>query len=301
MTLCLKQLARSSAKRGTVLEVALNGPWGPPNQPKAPYRAQDIVDEGIRCASAGANVIHVHPYDDGTLTQNDDLETYVRIIEGIRERVDVIVYPTAPFMRAASGPRYAVTEALAKRGLIEWATIDPGSTNVVRKADLSQTEPGFVYENKAATLREGLEVCAIYGVRPAYAIYEPGFMRLGQAMASRFASLPAPLYRLMFSTEFLFGLPPCASAMDSYEALAAQLDLDDPIMIGGLGVDILPLVANAVARGWHVRVGLEDAPFGCEMSNVALVEAAVSLIDRAGGTMAAAGQLLAVASTEAPG
>lgn len=285
---------------GTVLEVALNGPWGPSGQPRAPYRAADVVEDGLRCAAAGAAVIHVHPYDGATLAQNDSLDTYVRIIEGIRERADVIVYPTAPFMKAGSGPRYLVTEELAKRGLIEWATVDPGSVNVVREAELSEDEPGFVYQNGASTLREGLDACARHGVTPAFAIYEPGFMRLGQAMAARVPGLKTPLYRLMFSSEFLFGMPPSRASMDAYEALAGGLGLDAPVMVAGLGVDVLPLVPDAVARGWHVRVGLEDAPFGCERSNAELVEEAVRLVEGADGTVADARVLLASARQRMP-
>jgi len=58
-------------------------------------------------------------------------------------------------------------------------------------------------------------------------------------------------------------------------------------MIAGLQVDIRPLVEDAVGRGVHVRVGLEDAPFGEERSNPALVSEAAGLIVRAGGVLAA--------------
>src|SRR5206468_3771365 len=85
---------------GTIVEVALNGPWGAERQPNAPIRVKDIVAEGIACAQAGAVVVHVHPYDEFTGKQNDDLDTYRAIIEGIREQDEVIVYPTVPFNAA---------------------------------------------------------------------------------------------------------------------------------------------------------------------------------------------------------
>lgn len=53
-------------------------------------------------------------------------------------------------------------------------------------------------------------------------------------------------------------------------------------MIAGLDVDIAPLITHAVERGGHVRVGLEDAPFGARKTNVQLVEDAVRLIRSAG-------------------
>ena len=59
-------------------------------------------------------------------------------------------------------------------------------------------------------------------------------------------------------------------------------------MVAGLGVDLRSLIPAAVAAGGHVRVGLEDAPFGCEQTNAALVEEAVRLIRAARAEPAAA-------------
>ena len=55
-----------------------------------------------------------------------------------------------------------------------------------------------------------------------------------------------------------------------------------PWMIAGLDVDIAPLMAYAIERGGHLRVGLEDAPFGATKTNLQLVEEAVRVIRAAG-------------------
>jgi uncharacterized protein (DUF849 family) len=54
-------------------------------------------------------------------------------------------------------------------------------------------------------------------------------------------------------------------------------------MVAGLGVDIRPLIAPAIDRGGHIRVGLEDRPFGVRETNRGLVEEAVKLVRAAGG------------------
>ena len=59
-------------------------------------------------------------------------------------------------------------------------------------------------------------------------------------------------------------------------------------MVAGLAVDIRPLIAAAVARGGHVRVGLEDAPLGTELTNLQWVEQASAAIEQAGGHVASA-------------
>jgi uncharacterized protein (DUF849 family) len=43
-----------------------------------------------------------------------------------------------------------------------------------------------------------------------------------------------------------------------------------------------------VARGGHVRVGLEDAPLGTELTNLQWVEQAAEAIEQAGGRVATA-------------
>ncbi|MET0867594.1 MAG: 3-keto-5-aminohexanoate cleavage protein [Pseudorhodoplanes sp.] len=280
------------------LEAALNGPWTRGRQPRIPVTVEEIVADGVACAKAGAAILHLHAYDEVTGRQDDDWQIYASIIEGIRARADAIIYPTIPL--AGSGfagdimsaqARYAHIVELAKRGLIEWAVVDPGSVNLAMFDDLATGEPGFVYQNPGEHVIEGLRVCAQYGVRPSYAIYEPGFARLGAALAKSEPRLPTPVYRLMFSDQFAFGFPPAPRYLDAHLSLLEEVAPAAPWMIAGLGVDIRALIPHAVARGGHVRVGLEDCPLGSEVSNVALVEEAVRLIGAAGGTVAAASEV----------
>ena len=76
------------------IEVALNGAWNRRLQPLLPDTVETIVAEGIACARAGASIIHTHAFEDGTHTF--DWQVYARIIEGIRAKVDVPVYPSYP-------------------------------------------------------------------------------------------------------------------------------------------------------------------------------------------------------------
>ena len=64
-------------------------------------------------------------------------------------------------------------------------------------------------------------------------------------------------------------------------------------MVAGLGVDIRPLIAPAVERGGHIRVGLEDRPWGVDETNRGLVEEAVRLVRAAGGEPATAAEVRA--------
>lgn len=283
------------AGRKTWLEVALNGPWGPDRQPRAPIAQDDIVNEGIACAEAGAAIIHVHAYDEATGRQTDDWQAIARIIAGIRNRVDVIVYPTIPFQAAGTldaATRFIHLDELGKRGLIEWAAIDPGSCNITHWDEIQQDRHGFVYLNPEDHIRHGLTLARRHQFHPAYAIYEPGFLRLGAALHWR-ESTPTPVYRFMFTSDYSFGFPPEDFALTAYLHLLDRLAPGAHWMVGGLGVDVLDMIPRTIVEGGHVRVGLEDAPFGTDRSNVELASAAAERITNMGASLATAEEVRA--------
>jgi len=283
--------------RKSWLEVSLNGWWGRERQPGIPVSVREIVEQGVACARAGAAIVHVHAYDESTGRPKESVASYAAIIEGIRSEVDAIVYPTVSSRGGTplawdqgAAPRFALQEELARRGLLEWAAVDPGSFNLASYDDLRADREGFVCVNPEGDLREILALAARYLFRPAYAIYEPGFVRLGASLHWR-CGCPAPIYRFMFSSEYTFSFPPDDYGLTAYLKLLDQVAPGARWMVGGLGVDISPLVPRAISEGGHVRVGLEDAPLGCGKSNVELVEDAVRVVEACGGELATATQI----------
>jgi uncharacterized protein (DUF849 family) len=281
----------------TWLEVSLNGGWGKDRQPGIPVAARDIIEQAVACASAGAAIVHVHAYDESTGKQKDDAELYARLITEIRSKADVIVYPTIPSAGlpghpGAQGPqeRFAHVEELGKRGLLEWAAVDPGSVNFAYYDELREDKVGHVYLNPEEHIRHGLDLARRYRFHPAYAIYEPGFLRLGATLHWRCSS-PLPIYRFMFSSGFTFSFPPDDYGLTAYLTLLDQVAPGSPWMVGGLAVDVLPMIPRVVAEGGHVRVGLEDAPLGSEVSNLQWVEEARKRIENSGGELATAAQV----------
>ena len=284
----------------TWLEVALNGPWSRARQPKIPVLADEIVADAIQCAEAGAAILHFHAYDPVSGRQRDDYEIYAPIIERIRAKVDVICYPTVPFAGSMDAPnpltaaqRFSAVEKLVEAGLIEWSVVDPGSTNISHYVDIAEGKEGFIYANPESHVRYGLSLAQKYKITPSYAIYEPGFMRLGAALHKTYPGAPIPIYRLMFSEHIAFGFPPADWALEAYLKLLAQEAPKAPWMVAGLGVEIQPLIEAVVRQGGHVRVGLEDAPMGCTTENLALAQEAALRITRAGGCLATAAEVRA--------
>ncbi len=170
--------------------------------------------------------------------------------------MDVPVYPSYPailtanidasFAVADAAVRFAHIEALAARGLLEFAVIDPGSVNFTLTATMSAAKPAGTYLNPESHVRHALDFAARYGFHPAFAIYEPGFTRAGAALA-RAASVKTPIYRFMLSEQFAFGFPPKPYAPAAHLALLEEEAGPAPWMIAGLG-------ANNKAGHWPCRV-----------------------------------------------
>ena len=282
---------------GVWLEVALNGPWTRQRQPGIPVTRAEIVEQAVACADAGAAIVHLHAYDEGSGRPREAYDLYAPVFEAIRGRRDVICYPTVPMgARPSQGPaearaRYEVVEGLGRAGLIEWSVVDPGSVTLATSAELRDGEDGFLYANSASDVRIGLELCGQHGLVPSYAIYEPGFLRTGAALRAAVPGSPSPVYRFMFSTAFTFGLPPTEWALDSYLRLLDASDPGAPWMIAGLGVELDGLWDAALARGGHLRVGLEDAPPGCTRTNAEMVAEACRAVQQAGRPLATASEV----------
>ena len=267
------------------IEAALNGGWSRAWQPGIPHTVEAIVNEGIACAKAGATIIHPHAYDsDGQHTY--DWQVYARIIEGIRAKVDVPVYPSYPAFTwagsddspyAAPAVRFAHVEALAVRGLLDFAIIDPGSFNSSQTKTTTKADPVGIYMNPESHVRHALDFAKRHGLHPDYAIYEPGFARAGAALA-RAAGVKTPIYRLMFCEGLAVGFPPKPYALAAYHALLEDEARGAPWMIAAVNADLRPLFAETIARGGHIRGGLEDAPFGTSATNLAMVEEAVRIV-----------------------
>ena len=278
------------------IEAALNGPWSRAFQPGIPDTVEAIVDEGIACARAGAAIIHVHAYDGGG-PQTFDWQVYARIIECIRAKIDVPVYPSYPAVMiprdnigvpAGATSRFGHLDELAARGLLDFAIIDPGSCNF--SMTTSAAKPADTYINSEAEVRHALEFAARHGLHPDFAVYEPGFARAGAALA-RAAGTKVPIYRLMFCETLAVGFPPRPYALAAYLALLQEAAPSAPWMIAAVSADLRPLFADTIDRGGHIRVGLEDAPLGTTMTNLALVEEAVRLVRQHGAEPATTAEM----------
>src|SRR5438445_12385415 len=75
-----------------ILTCALTGSGHTPSMsPHLPYTVEDIVEQGVQAAAAGAAVLHVHARDPRDGRPSADVQLFAEYARGIRERSDVII------------------------------------------------------------------------------------------------------------------------------------------------------------------------------------------------------------------
>jgi 3-keto-5-aminohexanoate cleavage enzyme len=80
-----------------MIEVALNEQVDREVNPHVPYSVDEVVQNAVACAAAGAQIVHFHARDGVTGAQRwQDTDFYAEAFQRIRDECDVILYPSQP-------------------------------------------------------------------------------------------------------------------------------------------------------------------------------------------------------------
>lgn len=269
-----------------IVELAVNGATPRSRNrhvPRTPAEIAEVACEGIEL---GASIVHNHN-DEPMFTADGvhAVEPYLQAWQPVLDRhPGVLLYPT--MAAGARGipveRRWAHVEELGRRG--HMTLVDPGSVNVGLTSDGTVPDGAAdgPYGNSYADVAHMFTRTAALGAAPSISIFEPGFLRTALTWHRRGLVPPGAIVKLYFGGELEFGLPPSARALDAYLELLEPSGL--PWSVAVLGGDVVEcgLAELAVARGGHLRVGLEDHAGPGEPSNADLMRAAVGLLDRLG-------------------
>ena len=256
-----------------------------PDLPKSP---EQIAAAVIEAAEAGAAVAHIHVRDPQTGEAGRKLEWYQEVVERVRaSSTDVVLNLTAgmggDFMPDKEDPgkggpgtdMASPDERLAhvKKLLPEICTLDCGTQNYSTTAYVSTPD----------MLREMAKIIQELGVKPEIEVFELGQIWFAKQLIKEGLIDEPPLFQLCM------GIPWTAEA-NAENMLALRNMLPENSVWAGFGISRMqmPMVAQAMILGGNVRVGLEDNLYlkrGVLASNGQLVERAVEIIERLGGSI----------------
>ena len=263
--------------------------------PGLPVTPEQIATSSIEAAKAGAAVVHIHVRDPETGAYARDPALFRETVERIRDSgVDVIINLTA-----------GMGGDLAMGGPEDPSAFDPAETDLApameRLAHVEEMRPDIctldcgtmnfgdgsvLMVNTPPTLRAMAKRIRELGVKPEIEAFEMGHIWFAKQLVAEGLIDEPPLFQICL------GIPYGAEA--NTNTMKAMVDqLPDGALWAGFGIARMemPMVAQAVLLGGHVRVGLEDNLYlekGVLASNAQLVDKAKRLIELMGARIASA-------------
>lgn len=263
----------------------------PTMSPHLPVTPEEIAEEAILAAEAGASIVHIHVRNPETGEPVTDLDLFRQVATRIHEESDVIIQPTtggAPTM--APEERVRVVPDLEP----EMASCNMGSINfglypLLEKYDEFEHdwEPKYledtrdlIFQNSFKDLETLLPIFNEYGTKPELECYDVGHIYNAKHMLQR-GYLDPPLH-LQFVLGINGGIGPHSENLTHMYHIAEKLFKDEySFSVIGAGRHEFTRAIQSAEMGGHLRVGLEDnlylEPNTLAQSNAALVEKAVEL------------------------
>lgn len=256
-----------------------------------PVTPEQIADNAIAAARAGASVVHIHVRDVETGQGSRDVALYREVVRLVRQSDvdpvinltagmggDLILDPGEPTKQLPGTDLVSALERLAHVEELrpEICTIDCGSLNF--------GEGSQVYISTPDMLREGAERIKELGVKPEMEIFDTGNLWFANIMVEEGLIAPPPLYQLCMGIPY--GAPVNAGLL---QAMVNMLPQGAQWTSFAIGRDQLPWVAQSVLLGGHVRVGLEDNLYlskGVKATNAQLTERAIQIVHDLGSSVA---------------
>jgi len=257
-------------ERKVIVSAAITGAIHTPTMsPHLPITPEQIADQAIAAAQAGAAAVHIHARDPRTGMPSADPALFERIVTRIQAGCEAIICLTTGGglsmtveQRAAVVPRFQPELASLNMGSMNFALHPMAKRHA---AWLHEWEPLMleaskdnIFRNTFGDLEKILAMMAQAGVKPELEIYDAGQLDNAAFLVAE-GLLKPPLY-LQFVLGILGGM---SATLDSLLFLRQTADrLLGPrnyqFSAFGAGRMEFPICTASALMGGHCRVGLED-------------------------------------------
>lgn len=263
-------MAASKTRQKTIITCAITGAIHTPTMSDAlPYTADDIAQQAIAAAEAGASILHLHarrPEDGGISVDLDHFRGFLPRIKQATDAVINISTGGSLHMTIAERIKPAVTFSP------EMCSLNMGSINFSFhglakrydtwkfdwEKDYVEGSEGNIFRNSFRDIREAAETLSPLGIKFEHECYDVGHLYNLRHM------MDAGLFKAPVFIQFVMGIMGGIGAeVDNLVFLKRTADrlFGDGYRwsVLGAGSAQMPLAATASQMGGNVRVGLEDS------------------------------------------
>ena len=236
-----------------------------------PYTPDDIAQQAVDAAAAGASILHLHARNPEDGRPTGDPDVFARFLPAIKERTDAVINLTT-----GGSPEMTVEQRLAAalRFKPEMCSLNMGSMNfsmhLMGSKVQSWTFPwekeyiaaseGFIFRNTFEDIRRVLELMSDFGTRYEHECYDIGHLYNLAYFVDKGLIKPPFFIQSVFG--ILGGIGPDPDNVMFMKRTADRLFGDDYVWsVLAAGRHQMPLITQAAMLGGNVRVGLEDSLF----------------------------------------
>ena len=235
-----------------------------------PITPQQIADESVAAAEAGASIIHLHARDPETGRPTADPDVFMQFLPRIKQRCDAVVNITTG---GALGMSIEDRLAAPHRAKPEVTSLNMGSMNFGlfqaaqkikkwkhdwEKPYLEQTEDLIVSNTFKQIERIARELGENHGTRFEFECYDVGHLYTLAHFAERGVIKPPFFIQCIFGV--LGGIGPDLRNLTHMRTIADSLFGDDYYLsVLAAGKHQLSFVTASAMMGGNCRVGMEDS------------------------------------------
>lgn len=281
--------------QATILTCAVTGNLTRPEQtPHLPVTPNEIAEQSLAAAEAGAAAVHIHVRDPATGAPSMALDLYGQVIEQIRRHdrqviVNLTTGPGGRFVPDADNPRVAgpgTTLLPPEQRVAHIAEFRPDICSL----DLNTMNSGDqVVINTPRNVARMAKVIREAGCTPELECFDSGDLVLARKLIDDGVLQGPGLYTLVLGVRYALPFSPEAIAF-----ARTLLPAGAQWSAFGIGRHAFPAVAQAFLMGGNVRVGLEDTIYldrgVLARSNAELVLKARRIVEDLGGRLATAAE-----------
>lgn len=245
-----------------IITVATTGAW-PTKEitPYVPIEPEEIAEEVYKCWKAGAAIAHIHVREDDQKASMN-LDKFKKTVELIRSHEDCDI-----ILNLTTSGNVGLTDEERMKPFMElkpeMASYDAGTMNWMHTT-IFENRPEFL-EKLALRMQE-------YDIKPELEIFDLGMIYNSlYYMKKEVLDTPAHF-------QFCLGAP--GGAAGTVENLMHMLSLipeGSTWSAFGIGASHMPIMFTAIAKGGHIRVGMEDNIY---LSKGVLAESNVQFVER---------------------